>query len=487
MDTAFRKILFIACLITFIILCPILLAYSLGYNFNPKTKKIVSTGSILVKSATPKLSIYVDNAISSQTTAAYLENLEPKDYSIIVTKEGFTSWNKTLSVTGGHLTIAENILILPLDPRLSELANNLEWMEFSPSKNFALALQKSQPEISTVSLQFIDLSINDFPAISNIDSQYELIHISQSSITWSQTEKKTSFFAELKNGQKGYFILFIQNGNLLLSMASPEKNLEQSDSKWHSSNDNMFLYSENGKIYQFNIRDNETSRIELNAKNFIDANNKIFYIQEDSGLIYYIPDTQISSITSKPESDSNSARQFTNTPIPDFFKNKKYKLVYLDSGNILIQDSSNNLYLTEEQNIKKIQENISGFEISPLGKNLLIFNEHSVGITKTETEIISPDSKQLISRTEKQIKKAAWFDSCHVAYLLSDGEFYITELDGRGNRNTIKPLPGDIGDFWIEYPSSRAQIYPTVYIQKEDKIYKTDWNKGNEVSVLDLL
>lgn len=485
MNATLRKILFTACILTFIVLCPILLAYSLGYYFNPTTKKIVSTGSILLKSATPKLSIYVDNVLSSQKTTTYLENLEPRDYSLEVTKEGFTSWKKTLNVANQRLAIAENILVLPLSPNLSEVSSDLGWIKFSPSKKYALALQKTQTETAKISLQLINLSINDFPIISNIDSPYEIIYIDKNSINWQQSEKTVSFFAEIGSGEKGYFMLNEKNGKISFSLIASAEKSSFLNSKWHNDNDNIFSYLENGKITQIDIQKNEKYQLDLEAKYFISADSKIFYMQKDSGLIYFIADSQFSSIIKS--SSVKNARQLTKTPIPEFSKDKTYKLAYLNDKDLLVQDSENNLYLAQEQSVEKIQSNISGFEISPSGKTLLIFDEHIVETLKTDSEILQQNSKQLITRMEGQIKKAIWFDDYHIAYLLSTGEFYITELDGRSNRNTIKPLPDEISDFWIEYPASRNQIYPTVYCQMEDKLYKTDWNKGNEVSVLDML
>jgi len=467
METQSRKILFLSCFFAFIILCPIILAYSIGFKFDFNNKKIVPTGSISIKSIPKKSKIYINNKLCGAETPAYVNNLPEGEYNIKISKNGFSKWEKILNVKNYQITIVDNVLLLPQNPKIQHIFNkDIQKIEFSPSKKKAIILASPQTNLN---LYLLDLSISQFPIVSRVDSGHKLVSIDQTSLQWSKNEDKISLFGTINNGQKGYFLLPFNSDPIFLTK---KQNLSNPISMWHRENNDIFTFLNNTKIYQLNTSNKASVELASDALNYIVIGNKTFFIQKNSGMIYNVSDPWT---TLSPELKFTS--QFTKTPIPSFSKQKQYSMFILSDKNkeILIQDQSNNLFIASNQEIKQIAEKISGFNVSPSKNKILLYSNHEINILDKNLEY---HPKELIARTEQTIKKALWFDDFHIAYLLSDGNFYITELDNRNGRNTLTPVPDKIDDFWID--SSANKNFPIMYYIKENQLFMIDWNNtGN--------
>jgi len=482
MDKQTRKILFVACLLSFLILCPIILAYSIGYYYDFNNQKIIPTGSILLKSIPAKSSIYLDNTLLEQTTPTYINNLESGNYSIKIRKNGFTSWEKAITVKNHQLSIAENILLLPTDSYTEMLSNNIEQVSFSPSKKNAIALtfkEKSNFQI----LKLANLSINEIPIVSSVDNTYNLTEIDTKSIRWSLSEKNISFladFSDSKNDQKGYFVIsnFSKETSELILLAETT-DIERPASEWHNEHDDIFAYcdSKTGNLFLINMTTDSKSELALDANNFSIIGNKIYFIHRQTGILYYILDPWLIPFQNfAPE----SKRQFSETAIPEFSEDKEYELFYLNNDIFFIKDSSNKLFLAKDGKIEIIQNDNLNFEISPSKKDILISDTEKIEIFKIADLGVEDikDTEQKPIQIDDKTKKAAWLNGHHIAYLSESGEFYVVELDHRNGRNTITPFEYKIEDFWIEHDTK--EDYPILYYLKEGAICRVDWNKELE-------
>jgi len=120
----FGIFIFLVCL--YLILSPILIFYSLGYRFDFKDFKIVSTGGIYLKTWPQDVQISVDGKISKKTgifsNESIVQGLFPKKHAIIVEKDGYFSWEKILEVIDQEITRVENVTLIKKDVRFSRTA-----------------------------------------------------------------------------------------------------------------------------------------------------------------------------------------------------------------------------------------------------------------------------------------------------------------------------------------------------------------------------
>lgn len=112
-----RTILFASFVFLFALISPLIVLYSQGYRFDFETKKIVQTGGLYFKVAPRSAQIYLNGKLKNTTSilnsSSLVENLMPKTYAVEISKEGYHSWKKTLTVKEKQVTDAKNITLIP--------------------------------------------------------------------------------------------------------------------------------------------------------------------------------------------------------------------------------------------------------------------------------------------------------------------------------------------------------------------------------------
>lgn len=92
-----------------------------GYSLDRTSGKLEKTGMILTKSEPDGAKIIVDEVLTSATNAT-LANLKPGEHKIRIEKEGFVTWQKTVTVKEQMVTELSAVLI-PLTPKLLPLTS----------------------------------------------------------------------------------------------------------------------------------------------------------------------------------------------------------------------------------------------------------------------------------------------------------------------------------------------------------------------------
>jgi hypothetical protein len=113
-----RRIIFCLFLIAFIILVPSIILYALGYGFDFDKKTFVNTGAIYLKSYPSKAEIYIDDKLRGKTNE-FIGHLIPKVYEIKIIKEDYHPWQKNLTIKSGLVSKADNIFLVPFNPKIS--------------------------------------------------------------------------------------------------------------------------------------------------------------------------------------------------------------------------------------------------------------------------------------------------------------------------------------------------------------------------------
>ena len=99
-----RTVLFIICLVFFILAAPSFVFYSQGYRIDFAARKIVQTGAFYFK-ISPK------NA--NLTGSTMVGDLAPKIYKVEIKKYGYLSWRKYLDIKEKEVTEAKDIILFP--------------------------------------------------------------------------------------------------------------------------------------------------------------------------------------------------------------------------------------------------------------------------------------------------------------------------------------------------------------------------------------
>jgi len=130
------RLIFFAVLITlFFLLAPQIVLYSLGYRFDFEEKRLVNTGGLYLKVWPQRAEIFIDNKFIKKTgilsNAIFIQNLLPKKHEILIKREGYHFWKKTLEIKEKEVVRAENIILIKENPTFNILEKNIEEFPFS--------------------------------------------------------------------------------------------------------------------------------------------------------------------------------------------------------------------------------------------------------------------------------------------------------------------------------------------------------------------
>jgi hypothetical protein len=96
-------------IVFFLIAAPLIVFYVGGIDYDSENDRYVRTGILAIKTAPDEATITLDGQVT-ETTPANLRFLEPKEYEILLTKDGYYDWSKRLEVKAGKATIASGRL-----------------------------------------------------------------------------------------------------------------------------------------------------------------------------------------------------------------------------------------------------------------------------------------------------------------------------------------------------------------------------------------
>jgi hypothetical protein len=107
----------------FLVTAPLVVLYTAGYRWNEKKFRLEKVGIIFLRSRPSGADIYLDGKLRKESTPARVRDLLPDTYEIKVSKNGYTSWTKSLAVESARTTFAEGIILWKnVDPEKLALA-----------------------------------------------------------------------------------------------------------------------------------------------------------------------------------------------------------------------------------------------------------------------------------------------------------------------------------------------------------------------------
>lgn len=139
-----KKILFYASVFLFIVLSFSISLYAQGYKYSLKEGKFVLTGAISVK-VNVDANVFINGKPEGETSflgnSFGINRLVPGDYKITISRDGYSSWNKTATVGEGFVSDFSNVLIFPtqglekekLLVSFEEIFSELELLKATPT------------------------------------------------------------------------------------------------------------------------------------------------------------------------------------------------------------------------------------------------------------------------------------------------------------------------------------------------------------------
>ena len=431
MTSKHRLIIKIAFIALFIILAPLVIAYTMGYRYNFSANQIQKTGVLIVNSYPDEAAIFLDGKLINDQTPAVVKKILPNPYDVEVKKENYLTWSKNLEVKSAQSTFAENIvLFLDSQPRLlaeREIINPV----FSPDQTSVAYLTE---ETGWVEIWLYEFKNDDFnlvdrrpkETVTDIDTQ------------WSTGSR--NIYIEITGPETTEQVIYENNGRKLINLKDFFEN-PVNNFKWSRTSDDVFYTLENSKLYAYNIITGQKTFLLNGVDEYFVRGNKIFLITnaDDKILVeeYDILDPQ-AEITSLYELAAGKYA-FEDASYP-------YILIKKDDRELLLFDTSAPF---AEPILDEEASGFSWYTTSNGERRLLYYKDF-------EIFIFYPQDKynELITRAGKEIKNALWHRfGTYIFYALND-EIKVIELDSREKRNIFDLVSGaDLNDFSTDYNS----------------------------------
>jgi len=108
-----RRILYSIFVALFLIIAPPLILYTAGYRYDFEYRRVVETGSLVVKSVPESASIYLDGELYSVQTPTIVNTILPGKINLLVAKPGYHKWEKRIEIYPRVTTFEDHIKLYP--------------------------------------------------------------------------------------------------------------------------------------------------------------------------------------------------------------------------------------------------------------------------------------------------------------------------------------------------------------------------------------
>ncbi len=108
-----RKVLCFIFTFIYIISCPLVILYALGYIYKPVAGQFIQTGVLHISSIPQNADVYLEESHFTNRTPVTISNLLAGTYRITVKKKNYKPWIHDVNIEEGKATALTNILLLP--------------------------------------------------------------------------------------------------------------------------------------------------------------------------------------------------------------------------------------------------------------------------------------------------------------------------------------------------------------------------------------
>lgn len=343
-----RFIVFIVCVALFFVVAPYIIIYSLGYRVDFEQKKIVITGGIYVKALPQGVDVIIDSKITNRinllSPSVFVQDLLPKKHSILIKKDGYYDYNKTLEVKEKEATRLERVILFKKNIAFEILTDETisPFLKKEPEQLFIIRnnnLYQNIPEKSSAVLKKMlsfEVSGNNIIWLGSDGLLYSSSQDGKTTNELSQTPLKTD-----KNNSYEFIIvsqnIFLRENNTLLLFNQKTKKFETfysliKDLKISQDKTKILYYNDNEILYSYLNSDNP-EKVFLNR--FSEKIGEAFWLN-DNYLIFSLGEKIVISEIDIRDSINMITLPQTLSLTDKIFLNQEDKKLYISTENNLL-------------------------------------------------------------------------------------------------------------------------------------------------------
>jgi len=400
--------------------------------------KIFATGGIYVRVFPSGADITVDSKIKNSTgifsNSVFVQNLSPDQHTVLIQKDGYFDYQKSLNVYEKEVTKLENVTLFKNNYNYNILEKNIDYFSTAPDNSTLL-----KAEITNSKVNFLIANLD------NAKNQLVSLPISKGVILdtkWSNDSKKA-----IIKINSNYFIIDLSDSEN--PKISPLNYLIQSRlANFNPQNSSQIYYIKNKNLY---LSSNQNKVILSDVASYKIVNQNIFWLSYD-GFLY---SSNISGV---------NTNKMTSKPIS--VKTTNSYLIIDVADTIILKDNNSLLLLSEDtKELEVISQKSDNVIISPNNQRLLYFSDSEVSYYGQSINLNNERVNEKIS-SFSNIKDCQWLNDDYITCSLAD-RIIISEIDARGNVNVldlVKTIELNDGNISIK----NADIF---FNQRDKKLY----------------
>lgn len=389
--------------IVIIVTAIILTFVAMGYNLD-KNGELGQSGLVQLRSFPSGASITIDgDTIIPRTTASRM--LSAGDHTIKLTKDGYDSWEKTITSESGRLLKLEYMRLFYQNRTpevMREFDGELLFFTPTPNRDFAMLIQKN-----SCKWNYLDLRGDD--AVSTeVDLTELLSGLDVKSVVWNENSDKLLVRAERKN-ETEWLLVNAKNAKESVNL-SKEFAMNFTDIRFMTDSGDKLIALENGNLRTIEMGGKTVSQVLASTvKKYDFVGENIVYLDAEQQL-GFISGTN-TTIAKKFEANS-----LVNVVISDYIGDKYLTITENDKITIYRGDFPNGERGINDME-KVLEETIS-------------FTPSLLEIRGNNELIIARDGKQ-IAVFDAEARKLHQFELDTEAPFLIDGYMIGEIVDGK--------------------------------------------------------
>ncbi len=459
-----RKIFFYLFVAIYLVCCPLLVLYGLGYTFKPGAEQeIIKSGLVYLSTAPLGASMYLNNRRYTKKTPAILSGLLPGDYQVSLVLKNYRPWIHILPVEAGKATVLERILLLPEEWKRKILSPDVfeDLVPISDSRFFLL----------TKGLKAKDLFIYDWKEekarpLFPEDSSFLNSRISAR----FQVKESPAFLLRVGNATDGRFLWVVPKKEEIQIKDVTDLFLDKP---------HQIEWDPQVKKYLFAFQNDYLNRVNLALQTtepkFLDHirgyglfEKKLYVLKSDNTF-------------ERIDFDGKWERQLLRDPAlgSSLFGEKGNYQVKVFSDDIILFLGEKGELLGNRLPYRFVEEGVLGLEFYPKLKRVLIWKKDALGVLDFskqrgelgEKEVFESGPKLIwVFKKGEKIEQAFWvYEGSHI--LFRDGDkVFLLELETYGKPHL---------NFLVEV-KHRSSIF---YSEDLGKLYYLDNTTGNLTSM----
>ena len=422
MTLRFRRWLFTAFVLAFLIMASVIIPYAFGYKLDPAGFKLQKTGMFVIETEPKGALIYLNKQLQTSKflmfsgneekaikSPAKLSHITPNTYTVRLELDGYWPWEKELTVKASETTYLEDVKFF----------------------------KRNLPEL------ILDLNLkNIITSSSSPDREYLAYSTDKEISLYNFTDQSTKVLASGKYKQiswskdsqwvfTGLLAINIKDGSVV--------NLEKVASGimipfWPAAESNQLCYQNKNGVYQLNLKSSESKVLLIKSG---EKNAPIIDCLIKDGYSYIIKQSKNQSVVIIAKPGETKELGIINLP-----RLANYSFINSDSKWLNVLDNNNhklmlidvNLPWTSQYTLKNInnQANVSYWIDS---HRLLYANDFEIWLYDTTT-----NKDTLLTRIGHTINNVFWHPSRNYIIFATDSNINSLELDNRERHNITKLL-----------------------------------------------